>query len=71
VKACCLEAYNEAYNRGREEAYNRGREDKEQEIIKLLEQRLYPIYYPKSKLTGSGEGELIGEIIVLINGENK
>ena len=61
MKACCLETYNEGYNRGVEY--------KEQEIIKLLEERLYPIYYPKSKLSGGGEGELIGEIIALIKGE--
>ena len=52
-----------------EQDFQFGVEAERERIIKLLEERLYPIYYPKSKLTGGGEGELIGEIIALIRGE--
>jgi hypothetical protein len=45
-----------------------GVECERERIIKLLED-LYPIRYPRSITTGGGEGELIGELIALIKGE--
>ena len=56
MKACCLETYNEAYNRGREY--------REQEIIKLLESiDIYP--------TGWDYDDQIGSVIALIKEESK
>ena len=55
MKACCLETYNEGYNRGMEY--------KEQEIIKLLES----IYdYPQNW----DYNDPISSVIALIKGEN-
>lgn len=64
MKACCLETYTEAYNRGRE--------DKEQQIIKLLEGFAigecdeYCSY--RCECYGKYEAQ---EFIALIKGENK
>lgn len=71
IEQVYFNGYSKGLMKSKEAFTELGAHEERERIIKLLEERLYPIYYPKSKLTGSGEGELIGDIIALIKGENK
>lgn len=63
MKACCLETYNEGFNRGMEY--------KEQEIIKLLETKVLKNVSPDVHSLELLHNQLVNSLIALIKGENK